>query len=125
MVSTTQRAFRLEKVECPRCGATMAVKTLASQHVCRDLREPRKKRRRAPLDSHVLKTKAVEAAARSFERRLTKLGALEGPFDGAAGDAAAAVEAAVPEPAQDAAAAPEPVQDAAVAGAHCAPKRNE
>ena len=74
-MATTQRAFRLHKVACPRCGATMAIKTLASQHVCRDLRAPRKKHQRAaPVESDVLQARAREGAVRSFEKRLGRLG---------------------------------------------------
>ena len=53
----------------------MAVKTLASQHLCRDLRAPRKKRQRAaPVESDVLQARAREGAVRSFEKRLGRLG---------------------------------------------------
>eukprot|EP00969_Alexandrium_andersonii_P189095 8355300-Alexandrium_andersonii.AAC.1 len=88
-MGTTQRAFRLEKTSCPRCGATVAAKTLAAKHVCSDLRAPRKKRQRAAPESEALKSAAMQGAARAFERRLERLGLLaaepccreEGPFD--------------------------------------------
>ncbi len=62
----------------------MASKTLAHHHRCRDLRGPRKERRKAPLGSDVVKARALEGAVRSFQRRLGKLGVqVPGPPIGA------------------------------------------